>query len=68
MILVVADTSPIHYLVLIEAIGFLPQLYDRVVLPSAVVAELTHSKRSGSSEKLGQCFAAMGGSEDRFPR
>lgn len=42
MILVVADTSPIHYLVLIDAVGFLPRLYDRVVLPSAVFAELTH--------------------------
>ena len=42
MILVVADTSPIHYLVLIEAVGILPRLYDRVVLPSVVLAELTH--------------------------
>ncbi len=43
MILVVADTSPIHYLVLIQAVNLLPRLYDRVVLPSAVFAELTHT-------------------------
>jgi predicted nucleic acid-binding protein len=39
MILVVADTGPLCYLILIEAIGLLPQLYDRVVIPSAVLAE-----------------------------
>jgi len=42
MILVVADTGPIHYLVLIEAVEILPRLYERVVLPEAVLAELTH--------------------------
>jgi predicted nucleic acid-binding protein len=44
MILVVADTGPFHYLILIEAVGLLPKLYDRVVIPSAVLAELTHPK------------------------
>lgn len=43
MILVVADTGPIRYLVLIEAIEVLARLYDRVVLPPAVLAELTHA-------------------------
>jgi predicted nucleic acid-binding protein len=43
MILVVADTGPIRYLVLIEAIEVLARLYDRVVLPQAVFAELTHA-------------------------
>jgi predicted nucleic acid-binding protein len=42
MILVVADTSPLCYLVVIEAIEVLPRLYDRIVIPSAVMAELTH--------------------------
>jgi len=42
MILVVADSSPIRYLVVIEAIGLLPQLFDRIVLPPEVVTELTH--------------------------
>ena len=44
MILVVADTGPLCYLILIEAIGLLPRLYDRIVIPSAVLAELTHPK------------------------
>ena len=42
MILVVADTGPLCYLFLIEAIGLLPRLYDRVVIPSAVLGELMH--------------------------
>jgi predicted nucleic acid-binding protein len=44
MILVVADTGPLHYLILIDAVGLLPRLYDQVVIPSAVLAELTHPK------------------------
>ncbi len=44
MILVVADTGPICYLALIEATEILPKLYDQVVLPNAVFAELNHPK------------------------
>jgi predicted nucleic acid-binding protein len=38
--LVVADTSPINYLVLIEQTTVLPVLYTRVLIPPAVVREL----------------------------
>ena len=38
--LVVADTSPINYLVLLEQTAVLPVLYTRVFLPPAVVTEL----------------------------
>jgi hypothetical protein len=38
---VIADTSPINYLVLIDAIEILPQLYGRVIVPNDVLAELT---------------------------
>ena len=38
--LVVADTSPINYLVLLEHTAILPGLYTRVFLPPAVVTEL----------------------------
>jgi predicted nucleic acid-binding protein len=37
---VVSDTGPLHYLVLIGAIGILPQLFTRVVVSSTVRAEL----------------------------
>jgi predicted nucleic acid-binding protein len=39
---VVADTSPINYLILIGQIGLLRQLYTRILIPPAVLAELTH--------------------------
>jgi len=41
--LVIADTSPINYLILIGHIDLLPRLFERVVLPSAVQAELSDS-------------------------
>jgi predicted nucleic acid-binding protein len=39
--MVVADTSPLNYLVLIEQIDLLPQLYGRVLIPGAVLDELS---------------------------
>ena len=38
--IVVADTSPINYLILIEEIGILTKMYGRVVIPRAVREEL----------------------------
>jgi predicted nucleic acid-binding protein len=38
--IVIADTSPLNYLVLIGAIDVLPTLYQSVVIPKAVFAEL----------------------------
>lgn len=38
--IVVADTSPINYLVLIEEIEILPKMYGKVVIPHAVQEEL----------------------------
>ncbi len=43
MQLVVADTGPINYLVLIGHIDILPALFDRVILPLAVRRELAQS-------------------------
>jgi len=40
MRLVVADTGPINYLVLIDAIGLLPKLFERIFVPEAVRVEL----------------------------
>ncbi len=38
--LVVADTSPLNYLVLIDCIEVLPELHQKVLIPSAVLCEL----------------------------
>lgn len=40
--IVVSDTSPINYLLLIGLIDLLPQLYRRGIIPQAVYAELHH--------------------------
>lgn len=44
MTLVVADSSPVRYLVVIGAADVLPKLYDRIILLSVVVAGLTDSR------------------------
>lgn len=43
MRLIVADTSPLFYLLLIGQIDLLPQLFARVLVPDAVFKELCHS-------------------------
>lgn len=39
---VIADTSPLNYFVLIGEIAVLPRLYGRVVVPKAVIDEMSH--------------------------
>ena len=41
MQLVIADTSPINYLIQIGYINLLPRMFERVVLPRAVQTELS---------------------------
>src|SRR5208283_1052790 len=40
--IVIADTSPLNYLVLIGEVEMLRRLYGRVVIPEAVLRELQH--------------------------
>jgi predicted nucleic acid-binding protein len=42
--LVVADTGPINYLILIGRIDLIPTLFERVIIPRAVRTELDSSK------------------------
>lgn len=42
MRLVVADTGPLNYLILIEAIDVLPKLFEKIFVPAAVQDELAH--------------------------
>ena len=42
MIAVVADTSPLNYLIQIDCQHLLPALFERVLVPVAVVTELDH--------------------------
>ncbi len=41
---VVSDASPLHYLVLIKAEHVLAQLFSEVVVPPAVLRELSHER------------------------
>ncbi len=41
MKVVIADTSPLNYLILVDAVEILPRLYGRVIIPDIVFEELT---------------------------
>ena len=41
--IVVSDTTPIHYLILIDEIELLPRLLGSIVIPEVVFQELQHS-------------------------
>jgi predicted nucleic acid-binding protein len=38
--IVVCDTSPLCYLILIDCVEILPQLFGRITIPNAVCTEL----------------------------
>src|SRR5258708_15895431 len=40
MTVVIADTSPLNFLMLIEAIDLLPRLYKKIIIPDEVLGEL----------------------------
>jgi len=42
--IVVADATPLRYLVLIDETAILPALYDRILIPPAVLRELTRQR------------------------
>ncbi len=44
--IVVADTSPLNYLLLIDEIDLLPAIFGQVLFPHAVFQELQHPKTS----------------------
>lgn len=44
MIVVVSDTSPLQYLVLVEQSDVLAELFDEVMVPRAVLGELGHER------------------------
>jgi len=41
--IVVADTSPLNYLIQIDCDGLLPLLYGKIVVPTGVMQELGHA-------------------------
>ena len=45
--LVISDTSPVRYLVLMGSVDLLPALYGEVLIPETVAAELQHPHTPG---------------------
>jgi predicted nucleic acid-binding protein len=43
-VIVLSDTSPINYLVLIGHIDVLPAVFGQVIIPGAVFTELQHAR------------------------
>jgi predicted nucleic acid-binding protein len=58
MRLVVADTGPLNYLVLIDAIELLPKLFETVFTPESVTGELL-DEDAGGRARLGGAAAGM---------
>ena len=58
--LVIADTSPLNYLILIDAVDLLPRLYQRVVLPQAAWDELKHFLAPASVSELADASGFIG--------
>lgn len=48
MNIVVSDTTPLNYLILIECVEVIPQLFGKLLIPPAVVSELRHPKAPAS--------------------
>ncbi len=42
--IVVSDTSPLHYLILVGYVEVLPKLFERVIVPPAVMFELSRPR------------------------
>ncbi|HEV7645524.1 MAG TPA: DUF3368 domain-containing protein [Pyrinomonadaceae bacterium] len=49
--MIIADTSPLNYLILIDAVEILPKLFQEIVIPDAVQQELL---APGATEKVRQ--------------
>lgn len=54
--IVVADSGPLHYLILLDQTELLDRLYGQVIVPEAVLRELTFDKAPQPvNDKLSPC-------------
>ena len=53
--IIVSDTSPLNYLILIDSQDVLPTLFGQIIIPQAVLNELQHAK---TPEKIKDWIAA----------
>ena len=59
--IVVSDTSPLNYLVLIGADHLLPKLFGQVIAPPIVLSEMQCGESASAGSILGQQSATMVG-------
>jgi predicted nucleic acid-binding protein len=59
MTVVVADTSPLNYLLLIGEISVLPALYGQIVIPQEVMTELSDQLTTTRRIEFGPDTAEM---------
>ena len=59
MRLVVADTGPLNYLLLIEAIDILPKLFETILVPAAVHDELAHADAPAVANIIGAAIPIL---------
>ena len=52
MMIVIADTSPLHYLILLEHTEILQHLYGRVIIPRAVAPRASGGENATSREAV----------------
>jgi predicted nucleic acid-binding protein len=57
-VIVVSDTSPLNYLVLINAIDVLPKLFHELHIPPAIVDELQRSRAPESVKSWARSLPA----------
>jgi predicted nucleic acid-binding protein len=55
-VIIVADSAPLHYLLLLDLQDLLPQLYGDVLVPTAVVSELSSA---GAPKKVREWLSAV---------
>jgi hypothetical protein len=59
MRLVVADTGPLNYLVLIDAVELLPNLFEKVFAPRGRKGRIAKPGRAGGRPRLGDAAADL---------
>ncbi len=59
MAVVVSDTSPLHYLILIGRDSVLEKLYGQVIVPPAVLQELGHPAAPPGNFRVGKITAGL---------
>ena len=57
-VIVVSDTTPLNYLLLIDAIDVLPALFEQVYVPPSVIVEMTRLKTPNVVRQWGKSLLA----------